>query len=96
VSAAGTTDSSRSQGVNDANIAKGGTGVYCFVSLTSRPKNANVTLDGVPGETSVDITTKTGTGCPDEAHLDMIVKTYDSAGVPADKPFYLSLTGTTG
>ena len=96
VAAAGTTDQSRSQGVTDTNIKKPAVGVYCFDSLGSRPKNASVTLDGVPGESSVDTTSKAGTGCPDEAKLDLIVRTYDSAGVPADKPFYISITGTTG
>jgi hypothetical protein len=96
VAAAGTTDQSRSQGVADVNVKKPAVGVYCFDSLTSRPKNATVTLDGVPGETSVDTTTKSGTGCPDEAKLDLIVRTYDSAGAPADKPFYITITGTTG
>jgi hypothetical protein len=98
VDATGKTDQSRSQGVTDTNIKKpvGTVGVYCLDSLSSRPKNASVTLDGVPGETAVDTTTKTGTGCPDEAKLDLIVRTYDSAGTPADKPFYISITGTTG
>jgi hypothetical protein len=96
VAAPGTTDQSRSQGVTDTNIKKGGVGVYCFDSLSSRPKNASVTLDGVPGEVAVDTTTRTGTGCPDEAKLDLIVRTYDSAGTPTDKPFYISITGTTG
>lgn len=96
VTTAGTTDQSRSQGVTDTNIKKPGVGVYCFDSLSSRPKNATVTLDGVPGESSVDTTSKTGTGCPDEAKLDLIVRTYDSAGAPADKPFYIQITGTTG
>lgn len=96
VAAAGTTDQSRSQGVTDANIQKGGVGIYCFVSLSSRPKNASVTLDGVAGETSLDTTTKAGAPCPDTTKLDLLVRTYDSAGAPADRPFYVSITGTTG
>ena len=96
VDAAGKTDQSRSQGVTDTNIKKPAVGVYCFDSLGSRPKNASVTLDGVAGETAVDTTSKAGTGCPDEAKLDLIVRTFDSAGVPADRPFYISITGTTG
>lgn len=96
VDATGKTDQSRSQGITDTNIKKPAVGVYCFDSLSSRPKNASVTLDGVPGENSVDTTSKAGTGCPDEAKLDLIVRTYDSAGAPADKPFYIQITGTTG
>ena len=95
VGADGKTDQARSQGVTDANIVKSAPGVYCFYSLTSRPKNANVTLDGVPGETAVDTTTKGGP-CPTPSQHEMTVFTYDSAGAPADKGFYLSLTGTTG
>jgi hypothetical protein len=96
VSATGTTDQSRSQGVTDASIKKGTeAGVYCFYSLGSRPKSANVTLDGVPGETSVDTTTGAGAPCPEPiAQLEMFVRTYDSAGVPADRPFYVTITGT--
>lgn len=94
VSAAGATDQSRSQGVTDANIQKPDAGLYCFYQLSSRPKSANVTLDGVPGETSVDTTS--GAPCPNPAQLDLFVRTYDSAGSPADKPFYISITGTTG
>lgn len=92
----GKTDQSRSQGVNDTNIKKGTQpGVYCFYGLTSRPKSANVTLDGVPGETSVDTTTGAGAPCPEPiGQLEMHVRTYDSAGAPADKPFYLTITGT--
>lgn len=97
VAADGKTDQSRSQGVTDANIAKTQTGVYCFTSLTSKPKTANVTLDGVAGETSVDTTTnQPGAACNNANNVEMIVRTYDSAGNAADKPFYVTLTGTTG
>lgn len=97
VAAGGQTDQSRSQGVTDANITHTTAGVYCFTSLTSRPKNATVTLDGVPGETSVDTTTNNpGADCNNQTNVELIVRTYDSAGALADKPFYLSITGTTG
>lgn len=97
VAAAGTTDQSRSQGITDTNVKKGTTpGVYCFESLSSRPKNATVTLDGVPGESAVDTTTKAEAPCPDTSKLDLFVRTFDSAGTPADKPFYITITGTTG
>ena len=96
VTATGTTDSSRSQGVTDANILKGATpGLYCFANLTSKPKNANVTLDSVPGEVSVDTEVNAADGCPSPptGNVELIVRTYDSAGAPADKAFYISITG---
>ena len=85
------TDASRSQGVTDANIKKTTAGVYCFYGLTSRPKNAQATLDGVAGEISVDTTTNSSPACPDP-NVEVIVRTYDSAGTPVDKPFQLTLT----
>lgn len=91
------TDQSRTQGVTNANISHTTPGVFCFTGLTSRPKNANVTLDAVPGETSVDTTTNApGVSCNNLTNVQLIVRTYDSAGTAADKPFYLTLTGTTG
>jgi hypothetical protein len=93
----GKTDQSRTQGVADSNIAKTKPGIYCFTGLASRPKTANVTLDGVPGETSVDTTTnQPGADCNNATNVELIVRTYDSAGAAADKPFYVTLTGTTG
>lgn len=97
VAADGKTDQSRSQGVTDANVSKTRPGVYCFTGLTSRPKNANANLDGVPGEVAVDTTTNApGADCDNKTNVELIVRTFDSAGTPADKPFYVSLTGTSG
>lgn len=97
VGADGKTDQSRSQGVTDANITKSVAGVYCFTGLTSKPKNANANLDGIPGEVAVDTTTNNpGAECNNQNNVELIVRTYDSAGTAADKPFYLSITGTTG
>jgi hypothetical protein len=97
VAADGKTDQSRSQGVTDANITHTTPGVYCFTGLTSRPKSANTTPDGVPGETSVDTTTNApGAACNNDNNVQLIVRTYDSTGALTDKPFYLTLTGTTG
>ncbi len=92
VAADGTTDQSRTQGVTDANIKKTKTGVYCFYGLTSRPKNAQATLDGAPGEIATDTTTGTSADCPDP-NVELIVRTFDSAGAAADKGFQLTLTG---
>ena len=93
----GKTDQSRSQGITDANISHVTAGVFCFKGLTSKPKNATSNLDGVPGEVSVDTTTNApGAQCNDETNVELIVKTYDSAGTLADKPFYVSVTGTGG
>ena len=93
VAADGKTDASRSQGVTDANVKKGSTaGVYCFYGLTSKPKNAQATLDGVPGEIAVDTTSNTDPACP-RSSVELIVRTFDSAGAPADKGFQLALTG---
>jgi hypothetical protein len=66
--------------------------VYCFYGLSSRPKNAQVTLDGVPGEVASDTTTNATPDCPDP-NVEVIVRTFDSAGAPADKPFQLAITG---
>ena len=93
VGADGKVDASRTQGVADSNIRKGSTaGVYCFYGLTSRPKNAQATLDGVPGEIATDTTSNSDPACPDP-NVELIVRTYDSAGAPADKGFQLALTG---
>ena len=93
VGADGKTDASRTQGVADTNIKKGSTaGVYCFYGLTSRPKNAQATLDGVPGEIATDTTSNTDPACPDP-NVELIVRTFDSAGTAADKGFQLAVTG---
>jgi hypothetical protein len=93
VAADGKTDASRTQGVTDANVKKGSTpGVYCFTGLTSRPKNAQATLDGVPGEIATDTTSNTDPACEGVNNLELIVRTYDSAGKPADKGFQLQAT----
>ena len=97
VDADGKTDQSRSQGVTDSNITHTATGVYCFKGLTSRPKSATSNLDGVPGETAVDTTTNApGADCNNETNIELIVRTYNSSGTPENKPFYVSVTGTTG
>ena len=93
VGADGKTDSSRTQGVTDANINKAKTGVYCFTGLTSKPKNAQATLDGVPGEIATDTTSNTHADCGSANNIELIVRTFDSAGAPADKGFQLALTG---
>jgi hypothetical protein len=92
VGADGKTDASRTQGVADTNIKKTTVGVYCFYGLSSRPKNAQATLDGVPGEIATDTTSNTDAACPDP-NVELIVRTYDSAGAPADKGFQLAVTG---
>jgi hypothetical protein len=90
----GKTDPNRSQGVADTNVTRGTTGVYCFSGLKVSPRNANVTLDGEAGETSVDTTTTTPTAdCKSAANVQMIVRTYDSAGTAADRPFYVKVSG---
>ena len=97
VAADGKTDQSRSQGVTDANVSHTATGVYCFTGLTSKPKNATSNLDGVAGETSIDTTTNApGAACDNKTNVELIVRTYDSGGNLVDKPFYVSITGTTG
>jgi hypothetical protein len=93
VAADGNSDESRSQSVADANVAHAGVGVYCFTGLKTAPRNAGVTLDGVPGETSVDTTTSApGAVCNNATNVQLIVRTYDSAGTAADKPFYVSIS----
>jgi hypothetical protein len=95
VGADGKTDQSRSQGVTDANVTKSVTGVYCFTGLTSKPKVANANLDGSAGEVAVDTTTdKPGADCNNAVNVELIVRTFDSAGKPADHGFYVTITGT--
>jgi hypothetical protein len=86
----GKTNASRTKGVADTNVIHTTAGVYCFTGLAAQPQTANVTLDGTPGETSVDTTTNTpGAVCNNATGIQMIVRTYDSTGTLADKPFYV-------
>src|SRR4051812_882321 len=98
VAADGKTDSSRTSGVSDTNIVHTpGGGVYCFTGLKSQPQTASVTLDGVPGETSIDTTTSApAAACNNATGIQMIVRTYNSDGVLADRPFYVQATSPTG
>jgi hypothetical protein len=95
VLADGTTDSSQSQGVVNSNITHtANSGIYCFSGMSSNPKNAQVTLDGVPGEISSDTTTTPAPGeCPNPNQVEIIVRTYNSAGAPTDKGFQIAVTG---
>jgi hypothetical protein len=90
VAADGKTDPARTSGVADTNIVHTTAGVYCFTGLKAQPQTASVTLDGTPGETSVDTTTNNpGAPCNNASGIQLIVRTYDSAGALADKPFYV-------
>jgi len=91
INAAGVVEASRTQGVAQDQVSHtAGTGVYCFNGLTSRPKNAQVTLLGVPGEVAAD-TLSDSTDCP--GNEQMSVRTFNSAGAAEDKPFQISITG---
>jgi hypothetical protein len=97
IGADGKTDQSRSQAVTDANVSHTVTGVYCFSGLTSKPKVANANLDGAPGKFAVDTTTnQPGADCNNATNVELIVRTYDSAGAAANKGFYVTITGTNG
>ena len=90
VGADGKTDKSRTDGAADTNIIHATAGVYCFTGLKTQPQTATANLDGVPGETSVDTTTdKPGAACNGATGIQLIVRTYDSTGALADKPFYV-------
>jgi hypothetical protein len=90
VGADGKTNGSRTKNVADTNIVHTTAGVYCFSGLAAQPQTASVTLDGVAGETSVDTTTNNpGAACNNATGIQLIVRTYDSAGTLADKPFYV-------
>lgn len=92
VGADGKTNGSRTQGVKDTNIVHTTAGVYCFSGLAAQPQTANATLDGNPGETSIDTTTNNpGAACNNATGIQLIVRTYDSAGALADKPFYVQI-----
>lgn len=93
VGADGKTDATRTSGIADTNIVHATGGVYCFTGLKAQPVTANATLDGVPGETSVETTNdKPGADCNNATGIQLIVRTYDSTGKPADKPFYVQAT----
>jgi hypothetical protein len=90
VGADGKTNAARTKGVTDANVIHTTAGVYCFTGLTAQPQTADVTLDGVAGENSVDTTTNNpGAACNNATGIQLIVRTYDSTGTLADKPFYV-------
>ncbi|HEX4734535.1 MAG TPA: hypothetical protein VH247_09000 [Thermoleophilaceae bacterium] len=92
LSADGKTNGSRTQGVKDTNVVHTTAGVYCFTGLAAQPQTANVSLDGTNGETSVDTTTNNpGAACNNATGIQLIVRTYDSAGTLADKPFYVQV-----
>jgi hypothetical protein len=92
LSADGKTNGSRTQGVKDTNVVHATAGVYCFTGLAAQPQTANVTLDGTNGETSIDTTTNNpGAACNNATGIQLIVRTYDSAGTLADKPFYVQI-----
>jgi len=94
VGADGKTDANRTNGVTDTNIVHTTAGVYCFTGLKAQPQTANANLDGVPGETSVDTTTNApGAACNNATGIQLIVRTYDSTGTLADKPFYVQASG---
>jgi hypothetical protein len=94
VSADGKTNKGRTSGVTDTNIVHTTAGVYCFTGLAAQPQTANATLDGAPGETSVDTTTNNpGAACNNATGIQLIVRTYDSAGTLTDKPFYVQAAG---
>src|SRR3954447_12779467 len=99
VAADGKTDPTRTSGVTDTNIVHTTGGIYCFTGLKSQPQTASVNLDGAtgaPGETSIDTTTSApGAACNNATGIQMIVRTYNSDGTPADKPFYVQATGPT-
>src|SRR4051812_28200181 len=90
LSADGKTNKDRTKGASDTNVIHTTAGVYCFTGLAAQPQTANVTLDGTPGETSVDTTTSApGAACNNATGIQLTVRTYDSTGTLADKPFYL-------
>jgi hypothetical protein len=90
LTADGKTNASRTKGVADTNVIHTTLGVYCFTGLAAQPQSASVTLDGTAGETSVDTTTNNpGAACNNATGIQMIVRTYESNGTLADKPFYV-------
>ena len=92
LTADGKTNGSRTQGVKDTNVVHTTAGVYCFSGLAAQPQTANATLDGTNGETSVDTTTNNpGAACNNATGIQLIVRTYDSAGTLTDKPFYVQI-----
>jgi hypothetical protein len=94
VGADGKTDQTRTSNVADTNVVHTTAGVYCFTGLKAQPQTATVTLDGAPGETSVDTTTGApGAACNNATGIQAIVRTYDSAGALTDKPFYVQVSG---
>jgi hypothetical protein len=90
VSADGKSDATRTSGVTDTNIIHTTVGVYCFTGLKAQPQTATVTLDGAPGETSIDTTTSApGAACNNATGIQLIVRTYNSTGALTDNGFYV-------
>ena len=92
VGADGKIDKIRTDGMTDTNVIHTTAGVYCFTGLKTQPQTANADLDGVAGETSIDLTTGSpGAACNNAGGIQLTVRTYDSAGTLTDKPFYVQM-----
>jgi hypothetical protein len=84
VLAGGDVDDPRARGITDASVSKPATGVYC-IDVEGGAINVSGAIDSVStGEFTAGVLLNT---CPSGKEVE--VKTYDSAGAPADRPFYL-------
>jgi hypothetical protein len=63
-------------------------------SAHGRGGQTQASIDGAtPGEVTVDTTTNTGCG---QTNVQLIVRTFDSAGTAGDRAFQVQVTGTGG
>ena len=84
VLAGGDVDDPRARGITDASVSHPSAGVYC-IDVEGGAINVSGAIDSVStGEFTAGVLLNT---CPSGKEVE--VKTYDSAGAPADRPFYL-------
>jgi hypothetical protein len=85
VLAGGDVDDPRARGITDASVSKPAVGVYC-IDVEGGAINVSGTIDSVAngGQFTAGVLLNT---CPSGKEVE--VKTYNSAGAPADLPFYL-------
>jgi hypothetical protein len=84
VLAGGDVDDPRARGITDAGVSKPAAGVYC-IDVEGGAINVVGTIDSsANGQFTASVLLNT---CPSGKEVE--VKTYDSAGAAADRPFYI-------
>jgi hypothetical protein len=84
VLAGGDVDDPRARAITDASVSKPAVGVYC-IDVEGGAINVVGNIDSsANGQLTASVLLNT---CPSGKEVE--VKTYDSAGVAADRPFYI-------